>query len=134
MKSLCGGKEGGDMKVLRKNQFRGRDLYERELNHNDLEHFCNIFSKIESDTFEILCDWLKDNNKTVVTKDCYDGGSGWFGTDFMIGKANLSLNGYCLSDKSILDFVSGLERCEWYNFYDEEYKAIKLKQNNTKKV
>lgn len=72
-----------------------------------------------------LCQYLKKENKKVEILKCYDSQSGWHGKDVMIGRANLAINGYCLSNKSVLDFINGKIGKRYYSLCDPEHKELK---------
>ena len=112
------------MKIIR--EFGDYEMKHVQYDHNDSELLKQRFvSKLESGTIDRLCKWLKENNQVINAIDCYDGQSGWRGTDFMIGKANLSCNGYCLSNSAVEKFINGEQDPMWYRFYDEEFGVAK---------
>ena len=91
--------------------------------HTDFNYIKKQFGSSISDTvIERLCDHLNENNMVIDAIDCYDYQSGWSGTNFKIGKADLSFNGYCLIESSVLQYLNGEQNPMWYHTYDEEYK------------
>ena len=104
-----------------------------EYNFNDAELLIKKFKQLKKETIINLCEWLKKNNKVVITEDCYDARSGWEGIDVYIDKANLSCNGYCLRDSEIELFISGGQSTSWYYFWDKEYDIAKKWQEDNKK-
>lgn len=104
-----------------------------QYDHSDYEEIKKRFgSKLSNNTIEILCNYLKENNAVIDAKDCYDSQSGWSGVDFFIGNANLSLNGYCLSEASVLSYLNGEQNPMWYHISDDEYKTAKAWQEKQK--
>lgn len=96
-----------------------------QYNHTDAEALKKRFTELVPETVDRLCEWLKDNNAVVDAEDCYDARSGWSGVEFRIGKANLSLNGYCLSNSQVELFLNGGKNPDWYHFWEPEYKEAK---------
>ena len=92
---------------------------------NDAEALKKRFTKLESSTIDRLCQFLKDKEKVVDAIDCYDAQSGWQGTEFKIGKADLSCNGYCLINSNVELFLNGGQDPMWYSFWQEEYKEAR---------
>ncbi len=114
------------MKIVK--DYQSRNMKHIQYDCNDAELLKKRFTELKSKTIDKLCKWLKDNNDIIDADDCYDSQSGWQGTNFKIGNADLSLNGYCLTDENVLLFLSGNKDKRWYNFYDKEYKEIELNQ------
>lgn len=110
------------MKVVK--EYQSRNMKHIQYDCNDFELLKKRFTVLKSKTIDKLCKWLKDNNAIIDADDCYDAQSGWQGTDFKIGNANLSLNGYCLTNGSVKLFLKGGKDKRWYCFYDKEYKEI----------
>ena len=111
------------MKIIK--EFKDFGMKHIEYDFNDSDLLKQRFSKLESNTIDKLCKWLKENNQVINANDCYDTQSGWLGTDFMIGKANLSCNGYCLSNSAVEKFINGEQDPMWYRFYDKEFEVAK---------
>ena len=120
------------MKIVNENNSVG--LKNIQYDCNDSQLLKSRFSKLESETIDKLCLWLKEHNKVIMANDCYDSQSGWRGTDFMIGNANLSINGYCLSNSEVEKFLKGEQNPSWYHFYDPEYEIAKAKQHEDYKT
>ncbi|MCR9263307.1 MAG: hypothetical protein NXH86_04075 [Flavobacteriaceae bacterium] len=112
------------MRLIREWSVKGRKLKHIEYEWRDANLLKERFIKISPKILDELCKSLKRKRKKVQAIDCYDGASGWYGTDFMIGRANLSYNGYCLSDDSIKTYISGGQDKMWYNISDPEYKKL----------
>jgi hypothetical protein len=93
------------MKIIK--EYPHRNMKRIQYDGNDVELLKSRFSfKVKEETIEKLCDWLLKNNETIDADDCYDGQSGWRGTDLYVKGTNLSLNGYCLSDSTIENFLN----------------------------
>jgi hypothetical protein len=125
------------MKILKSSKStlpsgREKTFEKIEYEYNDAELLIRKFTQLEKETIINLCQWLKDNNKVVITEDCYDSQSGWEGIDFYIDKANLSCNGYCLRDNDVNLFIKGGQNPQWYYFWNEEYEMAKKWQENNK--
>lgn len=118
------------MKIIK--EFDSRDMKHIQYDCNDAEELKKQFVAIDKETIERLCNWLKENNSVVDVIDCFDSQSGWQGEDFFIGKANLSLNGYCLTTKQIEAFLNNEKVPSWYCFYQEEYEEAVEWQNKNK--
>lgn len=89
------------------------------------------FTALKPETVDRLCQWLTDNNAVIDAHDCYDAQSGWQGTEFKIGKADLSCNGYCLRNSNVELFLNGGQDPMWYNFWQPEYEeARKWQESN----
>lgn len=117
------------MKLIK--EFGSRNMKHIQYDHEDAIRIKNRFIRLNQDLIDQLCQWLKENNAVIDAIDCYDSQSGWSGTDFMIGKANLALNGYCLRDENIELFINGGQDPQWYHFYEPEYEeAKKWKEEN----
>lgn len=108
------------MLVLR--VYKSRDMKMIEYNGNDAEALKRRLAVIKPELIDRLCLWLLANKTTVIIDDCYDGGSGWQGANVMIGRANLSKNGYCLTNEDIELFLNGGQNPMWYHFWQEEFK------------
>lgn len=88
----------------------------------DAEHIKKDFRNLSEDVVDRLCEWLKSHNQLVIANACADAGSGWQGSSFKIGTADLSGNGYCLSDESINSFLNGEIKSSWYRVGSEQYE------------
>ncbi len=53
-----------------------------------------------------LCKYLDMTNSVLIVSDTYDGQSGWRGQKFVIGDIDLSINGFCLSEKRVKEFLN----------------------------
>lgn len=96
-------------------EYQSRNMKRIKYDGNDVELLKKRFSfRVTPENIEKLCEWLIKNNETIDAGDCYDGQSGWQGTNFRIGKADLSLNGYCLSDSQIELFLNGGTNKMWF--------------------
>ena len=105
------------MKVINVNRLGETILY----NGTDSEHLKRKYHWLNPVTIDLLCEHLEETNKELKIIPCYDAQSGWHGEDWMIGRANLAYNGYCLNDNSILKYIGGGHDNKWYRFYDPEY-------------
>jgi len=114
------------MKLIK--DFEHREMKHIEYDYSDAENLKKRFSKINPKLIDDLCLVLKEKDEKINAIDCYDGQSGWQGTNFKIGNADLSMNGYCLTEASIKLFIDGGQNKMWYNFYDKEYKEILNKE------
>lgn len=74
--------------------------------HTDILEIKRRFNDLKDETVERLCEWLKDNNETIKAEDCYDTQSGWYGVNFIVRGEDLSINGYCLSNKTVNEFIN----------------------------
>ena len=83
------------------------------------------FLNLKPELIDRLCKWLTDNDEFIDADDCFDAQSGWRGTNFTIGKANLSCNGYCLRNENIELFLAGGQSTLWYNFWEPEFRMAK---------
>lgn len=100
-----------------------------EYDGNDYELIKKRFKMLSHQTIHSLCEFLKENNTVVIAEDTFDGASGWSGTHFKIGNADLSCNGYCLNNEAVEHFLNGGQNIMWYSQHDPEYKELE-KQNN----
>lgn len=101
------------MKIIRDYGFR--NMKHIQYDGTDLDNIKLRFTRISPNVLKRLFEWLKINNEVLDVDDCYDGASGWQGSDFKILGANLSYNGYCLDDKSIEMFLSGEIDKRWFS-------------------
>lgn len=101
------------MEILREYEFRNFKQIKYDGNDSDLLKK-RFPQSLKPETIDRLCKWLLENNESVIVTDCYDGASGWQGVNFVIGKADLSCNGYCLSDSQIEKFLKGETNKMWY--------------------
>jgi hypothetical protein len=93
------------MKIIK--EYSHRNMKRIEYDGNDINLLKSRFSfRVKEETIEKLCYWLLRNNETIDVDDCYDGQSGWQGTHIYIKGEDLSLNGYCLSDNTIENFLN----------------------------
>ena len=91
-------------------EFQSRGMKHIQYDCADFEEIKKRFSwKLSDETIKKLCNYLKENEKIIDAIDCYDCQSGWEGTKFKIGDIDLSGNGYCLSDSSVLQFLNGVK-------------------------
>ena len=101
------------MKIIK--EYQSRNMKRIQYDGNDAELLKKRFSfRVNPENIEKLCEWLLKNNETIDADDCYDGQSGWQGTNFRIGKADLSLNGYCLSNEQVEMFLRGDSNRMWF--------------------
>lgn len=93
------------MKII--TEYPQRNMKRIQYDGNDVDLLKERFSfRVKEENIEKLCKWLLKNNEIIDADDCYDGQSGWRGTDIYIKGENLSLNGYCLSDNTIENFLN----------------------------
>ena len=111
------------MKIIK--EFKSMGMKHIQYDGNDAEEIKKRFKILKHQIVDRLCVWLLENNEVVDAIDCYDSQSGWQGTDFKIGKANLSFNGYCLSNSSVELFLNGGKDPKWFNFWEPEYDEAK---------
>lgn len=111
----------------------GERLKHIRYNGDDSKLLKKRFPILKEDTVDDLCEWLKNNNSHIDSIDFYEPQSGWYGINFMIGKADLALNGHCLSDSSVRMFLNGEQDPMWYRIWEQECKDaenwVKLNKN-----
>ena len=100
------------MEVIKEYGWRG--MKHIRYNGKDTSILKKRFTELKPETIEKLCQWLTDNNAVIDADDCYDAQSGWRGTSFKIGKADLSCNGYCLKNSNVELFLQGGKNDMWY--------------------
>jgi hypothetical protein len=111
------------MKIIR--EYRDFGMKKIEYNGHDADVLKNRFTQLKPETIDRLCEWLIKNNAIIDANDCYDAQSGWKGTNFIVGHADLSLNGYCLSNSSVELFLNGGQDPMWYNRHQPEFEEAK---------
>lgn len=119
-------------------EFGYRDMKHIRYDCNDASLIKQRFRILNPETVDRLCKYLKRKNQVIDAIDCYDGQSGWEGTDFKIGNANLSFNGYCLRNSTVEYFLNKGQGPAWYNWYngngDPEFlPALKWARKNRDK-
>lgn len=72
---------------------------------NDSKEFIERF-EISEEVSKVLCEYLKKTEQIVNVCEQYDPQSGWRGYSFTIGGTDLSLNGFCFSEKRLVDYLS----------------------------
>ena len=100
------------MEIVKEYQSRG--MKHIQYDGGDADVLKERFTELRAETVDKLCQWLRDNKAVVDAIDCFDSRSGWQGTEFKIGNADLSCNGYCLSNSSVELFLSGGQNPMWY--------------------
>lgn len=93
--------------------------------HTQADELKERFPYVSPHIIDRLCDYLGENALAVEAQKCSDAQSGWTGDHLFIGKINLSLNGYCLSDDNIDLFLAGGHDPKWYMVTDKESKEPK---------
>ena len=61
---------------------------------------------LKENTINRLFTYMEKNNKVIESSKCYDSQSGWYGYDLYIDSFNLSVNGYCLRDSVVDEFLN----------------------------
>lgn len=92
------------MKLIK--QYQGYpQLKQYTLDCNDKEYFVKEFN-LSIQSAELLVSYLQKHNKEVFIYETYDGQSGWKGFNFIIDNENISGNGFCFSEKNLLQFLT----------------------------
>lgn len=74
------------------------------LDSSDVEVFTSFGLSIA--TIEKLQAFLQQKKIEVKIVETYDPAAGWRGKEFWIDGVDLSLNGFCFSEKRLLDFLA----------------------------
>jgi hypothetical protein len=69
------------------------------LDASDAEAFAKL--GIKPETITRLQKYLSDKDSKVKVVETYDPASGWRGFEFWLDETDLSLNGYCFSEKRL---------------------------------
>jgi hypothetical protein len=82
------------------------NLKDYTLDATDYELFRK--KNLSLNTTERLIRHLVKSGGTVRITECYDGRSGWRGESFVLDGIDLSVNGYCFSEKSLINYLKSV--------------------------
>ena len=115
------------MKVIKR--YNGKDAHVI-CSHKDALYISERFAKISYPVAKQFCEYMLENHLIVGIVSVYDEQINWYGAHFYVGgksdkyedRADLSINGYRLSDKELREFMEGKRLKKWYSKESLKYE------------